>query len=382
MLTNIDKTCNGCMACSNVCPVNCIQMETDKEGFWYPTIQIEQCIDCNRCNEVCPLGKERKADTVQVAYAAINQDEQTRLHSSSGGVFPELAKVVIENGGVVIGPDFDEQWDLRHVEIENQEHIKRLCGSKYVQSKIGESYKAVKKNLADGRIVLFTGTPCQIAGLKGYLGKDYEQLICQDIACHGVASPKVLKEYLAFREKKAHAKVRKMSFRHKVYGWQAFSMLLEYDNEKKYVGCNAEDLYLRMFINDFSLRPSCYACHFKGIDRLADITLADYWGVWNIEQGMDDDLGTSLVIVHSEKGQQLWNAVKHLFRWKLTDMQKAAEYNSALLHSVAKPEKREAFFNDIDATGFTYAIEKYQHISKLRMMKRMFTIKKTKRIKL
>lgn len=382
MLINIDKSCNGCMACVNVCPVNCIQLEVDREGFWYPTILSEQCIECSRCNAVCPLDKRQEPDTIQVAYAAINHNTETRLHSSSGGVFPELAKMIIKNGGVVVGPDFDKLWNLRHVEIENEEYIERLCGSKYVQSKIGEAYMVVKKHLIEGRIVLFSGTPCQIAGLKSYLGKDFNSLICQDIACHGVASPKVLKSYLRFREKKAHAKVQNLLFRHKIFGWKAFSMLLEYDNKKKYVGCNVEDLYLRMFINNLSLRPSCYACRFKGLDRQADITLADYWGIGNIEQEMDDDLGTSLVIVHSEKGQQLWDTVKHMFRWKETDLRKAAGYNSALLHSVVMPETRESFFHDINTAGFTRAIEKYQHVNKLKMLKRMYIIKKRRRIKL
>lgn len=236
MLTEqILTQCNGCMACYNICPVECIQMEINQEGFWYPKIESEKCIKCNRCSNICPLNMKKSNNEVRVAYAAMHKNLQVRLGSSSGGVFPALAKSILKNKGVVFGPDFDDRWNLHHVAIHNLEDLHKLCGSKYVQSKIGDSYQEVKKYLEEGKRVLFTGTPCQVAGLKQYLRKDYENLICQDIACHGVASPFVLKKYMEFRQKKVRTNVRRMFFRHKKYGWKTYSLLFEYSNNKEYV---------------------------------------------------------------------------------------------------------------------------------------------------
>ncbi|NLZ52236.1 MAG: 4Fe-4S dicluster domain-containing protein, partial [Thermoanaerobacteraceae bacterium] len=212
------KDCMGCYACKNICSLNCITMQSDNEGFWYPKVNYENCTKCGKCINVCPIMNQKEFENKPQGFACINRDENIRLESSSGGIFTLIAEQVIEDGGVVFGAAFNEKFQVEHSYIEVQEELYKFRGSKYVQSKIGETYNQAKKFLEMQRKVLFTGTPCQIAGLKSFLGRPYENLFCIDIVCHGVPSPYVWEKYIKYREKKAGSTTQRIAFRRKDEG--------------------------------------------------------------------------------------------------------------------------------------------------------------------
>ena len=353
MITVKEKEhCTGCYACANICPKGCISMETDQEGFWYPEVDYSQCIECGRCIKVCPIiqiplqGRNERNEPL--AYGCYNKNESVRLESSSGGLFTLIAEEVIGVGGVVFGARFDDKFNVIHDHAESLDDLDLFRGSKYVQSSIGTSYEKAREFLREGRLVLFTGTPCQIGGLKYYLGRDYDNLLCQDIVCHGVPSPRVWQKYVAYREERAGAPARRISFRRKKEGWKKYSVSFFFENNTEYVQIHSKDLYMQAFLKDICLRPSCHACHFKTINRHSDLTLADFWGIQNIAPELDDDKGTSFVIVHSEKGHKLLERIKDEVVAQEVDVWDGAKYNSAMVKSVAKHPKREEFFAALD----------------------------------
>lgn len=362
MIKITDKSeCNGCYACKNVCPKNCILMNCDSEGFWYPTIEENRCIKCELCIKVCPVlnDKHNQVRTQPKAFAAYNKNEKIREESSSGGVFTIIAEYVLNQNGVVFGACFDNEFNVVHSYIEDKKELNRFRGSKYVQSKIGDTYKQVKEFLVSGKVVLFTGTPCQVGGLLSYLGKEYSNLITHDIICHGVPSPKVWKKYIEFREKIADSQTKQISFRSKVVGWKRFSMLFSFKNDKEYYQIIGNDFYMKAFLKDGCSRPSCYNCSFKNINRQADITLADFWGIQYINPKMDDDKGTSLLIINSDKGNRIFEEIEHLLVWEEAELNKAIEHNPSMIKSVVTNDKRKLFIKDLDNMEFDQAVNKY-----------------------
>ena len=248
MLTIINKKDCVSATCSNICPQNCISMESDEEGFGYPKVDYEKCIECTLCIKVCPVINKVVVQNEPSAYACINNNEAIRLESSSGGLFSLIAEQVIEDGGVVFGASFNKELEVEHSFVETKEELGKLRGSKYVQSRIGETYKKAKEILDLGRKVLFTGTPCQIGGLKSYLGKSYSNLLCVDIVCHGVPSPLVWKKYVDYRQEKAGSAVQRISFRRKDDGWKRYSVSFLFKNNTEYRETLDKDLYMRAFL--------------------------------------------------------------------------------------------------------------------------------------
>lgn len=358
--------CCGCMACMNACPVSCISMEVDKEGFWYPRIDEEKCIHCNLCEAVCPISnnaissKEISVDEVK-AYACINLAQEIREASSSGGVFSLLAEEVIKDSGKVYGAAFDEEGLVCHIGVENEEELSKLRGSKYLQSRIDECYLKIKEELEKGRKVLFSGTPCQNAGLRTFLRKDYENLYCVDFICHGVPSPSVWKKYLNYLEKYMglpRDRESNPSFRSKKDGWIRFSISIPFSNGIEYRENLNNDLYMQTFLKDISLRPSCYECQFKPSNNISDITIADFWGIQHVLPEMFDNKGTSLVFVNSKKGEKLLKAVSEKMKWKEVDYNKAIEYNPSAYRSVKRPKRREKFFKNINCMDIEVLMKK------------------------
>lgn len=343
-----------------ICPSKSINMLEDHEGFLYPHIDSATCIKCSLCTQVCPIPDLLpKQNSFQIAYAAYCKDNQIRQNSSSGGIFSMLANEVIKEGGKVFGAVFNEDFSVAHSIAEREEEVSKLRTSKYVQSSINNSYINAKLILETGKKVLFTGTPCQIAGLRKYLNKEYDNLITQDIICHGIPSPLIWNMYVRYREEKAGARTKEISFRHKETGWSKFSMFHYYSNNMKYIKPFFKDPMMRSFLANFSLRPACYHCAFKGKHRVSDITLGDFWGIKNIVPEMNDDRGTSLVIINSIKGANLFAGIGDSIIQQKVDIDKSIQYNPSMVKSALAPEKRDAFFREISSGNFPQIVKKY-----------------------
>lgn len=333
--TICDKTlCTGCQACKNVCPKDCISMVADEQGFWYPQIDSRKCISCGKCKQVCPSAN-RYSDNGKKpeCYAAINKDDDVRSRSSSGGVYSEIAKTVVENLGTVFGSAFDDCQEVKIVACHNLLDVNKTMGSKYVQADVQETYKEAKALLEQGKSVLFTGTPCIISGLYAFLKRDYDNLLTVDTICHGVPSPKAWSEYKDSLEKAYKSKIKEVEFRNKETGWQTYSMKIEFENGEILTEKVTHNIYLKSFVSHLIIRPSCYVCPSRQMHRQADITLGDFWGVKNWNAAKNDDKGISVVLIHSDKGKRMLEAIKKRFEIYEISTEAALCDNPTYLHS-------------------------------------------------
>ena len=352
-------------------------MVEDREGFLQPKIDTSKCILCHKCEKTCPIiNKETIADDFETkAYAVINKDEEIRAQSSSGGVFFPLAKWVIEHGGVVFGARWNEKWEVVHDYAEDIEGVKRFMRSKYVQSVVGDTLHQAKTFLDQGRWVLYSGTPCQLGGLRAYLGKEYEKLVQVDLICHGVPSPGVWRSYLnEYFEKE---RIVDINFRDKRKGWIDFQIVIK---TTAYEVCESqmENPYFRGFLGNVYLRNSCYQCKYKTVCRSTDITLADYWGVHLLFPLMHDDIGTSLVLVQSPKGKWIMSKSleNNLFEMQ-TNITGYKTWNLAIENSVPYSNKRCYFFDAFQNNRFSkligYIDKDRLHIRLVRKLKKLLT---------
>lgn len=348
MLRFTDKSqCCGCTACSSICPKQCIQMIEDKEGFLYPQINHSTCIDCGLCEKVCPVLHPIQTKEKPAVFAAINNNLEVRMQSSSGGIFTLLAEQIIQRGGVVFGVCFDKNWEVVHRYTETLEGLTCFQGSKYVQSDMGASFQDAKRFLDQGREVLFSGTPCQIAGLKNYLRKSYPTLLTVEVACHGVPSPKVWKSFLAGKRN-----ITQISFRSKCKGWKSYHMILEYEGHKEVIP-SGKNPYMSAFLSDLSVRPSCFACPAKINHSQSDALIADFWGIDQIQPEIDDNKGCSLVMVNNTKILSLLHQLDcHLYPQSFDS---AIKYNRAIVESFHQPANREFFFSLLSRCVFSTA---------------------------
>lgn len=352
------EKCSGCHACYSVCPTKAIKMVEDEKGFKYPVVDQSKCVNCRLCEKVCPIINKKIVNNELKAYSCYNKNDDIRSKSSSGGIFTLLASKILEKNGVVFGASFTNEFMVEHIYVEKEEELYKLRGSKYLQSIIGDSYKQVKKFLEEGRYVLFTGTPCQVEGLMAYLNKKYEKLFTQDIICHGVPSPKVWKRYLEYRKIEDAEEPLEINFRNKDNGWKNYNLKFRY-KEHEYKNNQSMDKYMQAFLKNVSLRESCYNCSFKKINRLSDITLADFWGIEKINPEMFDDKGTSLVIVNNEKGKELFKEIQNEVVKEEVNLNEAIKYNPSMITS-SKPDKnREEFFENLEKMDFNELVNKY-----------------------
>ena len=365
-----DKDCMGCQACSNICPVNSISMKKNSEGFWYPYVNYETCIGCGKCVDVCPIINFKQIDNKPHAYACINNNEHERMKSSSGSIFSIIANWILTENGIVYGAAFDDNFNVIHKKAESVEELDELRGSKYVQSWIGSSYKEIKSYLNKGRKILFTGTPCQVEGLLHYLNKNYENLYTMDIVCHGVPSPKVWDKYLRYLTKKRDEKPKYIFFRDKITGWENFSLVFKYNEGPPIKNSHKNDLYMQAFLKNVCLRPSCYACHFKGINRRSDITMAVFWGINDVYPEINDNKGTSLILVNTEKGKYMIEANERYMTKKEVGIDLALKQNSAAIKSAEKNQNRENFFKELNSLSFNKLVSKY--CLKMHWIKRVY----------
>lgn len=355
---NDKKDCTSCGACYNICPVNAIQMIEDSEGFKYPKVNKEKCINCGLCEKNCAVKnkivkeKNTKEPTV---IAAWSKDSEIRLDSTSGGIFSELANNIYQEGGYVCGAVYNKNWLVEHFISNNQEDLEKLRSSKYLQSDTKNIFKEIKELLEQGKKVLICSSPCQIAGLYAFLQqKEYENLYTCDFICRGMNSPKIFKKYIEELETRYASKVKKIKFKNKTHGWHNFSTKIDFENGKSYLGGRYVDSYMVGYLryNAF-MRPSCYDCKFKGLPRVADITLADFWGIENINPKLDNDCGTSMILLNSQKGIELFNKIKQEIQYEEITSEEVFTGNICATKSVEMTEARKNVFENIDSMSYT-----------------------------
>lgn len=361
--------CSGCTACYAVCPRKAISMTPDVEGFTHPCVDESLCNHCGLCERVCPVLHPKESRTPLAVYAAKAKDESLRMDSSSGGVFSVLALNVLKNGGLVFGAAFDHSdWHVYHRSIDNEVDLSELRGSKYVQSEMGDEFRAVKDGLEAGRDVLFSGTPCQIAGLKSYLLSSkrvmMDKLLLVEVVCHAVPSPLAWKKYLGKRiasmcggKMGGLGDIRRISFRRKNCGWKRYAMSLEISSGMAYLACFDKDPFLKGFLFDLYNRLSCHNCQTRDLRSGADLTIADYWNVHQRFPEIDDDKGVSLVLVNTEKGSRMVSAVSSSVDMYLSDFDHACKTNPAIVYSKLSHNNRASFFKKVNTVDFDKLVE-------------------------
>ena len=337
--------CTGCTACASACPNQCINMTENQEGFLYPEIDSSKCIECSLCVRSCPICSQLPIPVQEtIAYAAYTKSSELRKESSSGGIFSELALAVLEQGGVVFGVAYSEQFEVNHICVESADELYRLRGAKYTQSSLEGIFSKVKSYLKQKRRVLFSGTPCQVAGLKAFLKTEDALLLCVDFVCHGVPSPAVWQSYVKYRSKVDNNGEMPLSIdmRSKESGWSyyRYSNVFRYE-QKQWRSTSGDNLYMKIFVGDYINRLSCSNCQAKGYNRMSDITLGDFWGVWDIEPEMDDNKGTSLVLVHTQAAKSILEQFSDQIVLKKITLQQASKQNQSMLVSSPAPNKRE-----------------------------------------
>ena len=365
MINITNKTdCCGCNACGDICPQKSISFKTDEEGFWYPKVDENTCVNCGLCEKVCPVinvDQYKKTDLDSpICYAANHKNLEIRFDSTSGGAFSAMAEEIYKKHGFVGGAVYRDDFSAFHFISDNKEDLKKIRSSKYLQSDAEGFYKKVKECCETERPVLVCGTPCQMVALRAFLKKEYTNLYIVDFICHSVASPKAHRKYFDYLEDKFQSKAVYFKAKNKELGWRSLSKVTRFANGKSHYGVVHHDYYSLAYHSNMIDRPSCYDCKFKGYPRMSDITLADFWDSKKIAAELDDNIGTSAVIINSKKGIQLFELISKRLQKKEISLSDIEPSNPALLHSSVRPQyDRTQFFKDMDVMRFDELGDKY-----------------------
>lgn len=357
------NSCTGCLSCQNICPKNAIQVITDKQGFWQPQIDNEKCINCGLCHKSCPVYfKPHNEENLTEIYACWHKNPQKRQQAASGGLFTALMLQALSQNFYVCGSTLTDDLKSKHIIINKIEDYPLLIGSKYVQSFIGTTYKDIRKLLLQGEKVLFSGTPCQVAGLYAFLKKRYEgQLFTVDLLCHGVPSPQIFKDYLNHLKSKHNANVIDFKFREKP-GWRRYQVIAKFDDNKKDISYKDTNEYIKGFLKGNFLRSSCYNCAYTNLDRVSDLTIGDFWNYFsdNVNsEDIDDDKGISMLLINTQNGKSLFTKAKEDLIYFAKDFQKSIEKSPRLHKPTKKPETYEQFWQDYAQHDFSYMLKNY-----------------------
>ena len=361
--------CSSCGACENICARSAITMQLDGEGFYRPVIETDKCVQCGACEKVCPWTTEvvnpNVANAVPRTVAAYDKDESIRMDSSSGGIFTVLAEKILDDGGAVVGVAQLSPTKFGHIIVENKANLAKLRGSKYVQADVSGIYREVRSLLKDGKKVLFSGTPCQVAALYAVLGKIATSvgLTTVDIVCHGTPSVKVFEKYITEIEKGKSAHVLSTRFRDKLNGWRLFSMTKSLNTISgdcfQVSETLREDKFMRVFLRNICLNTSCADCKYGKLPRVADITLGDYWNIADVHPEMDDNKGTSVVLLNTDHGKALFDSVVDSVAQCESKVEYAIAGNPCIVSSSKPHPKRMEFFANLDKHSLDELIKKY-----------------------
>ena len=351
--------CTLCGACADCCQVGAISFRKEYRGNSYPQIDMERCVNCQRCEQVCPVLNPAKTapDREPIGYAAMHVDDTVRYNSTSGGVFAALADEILAEGGYVCGAVLTDDLQVEHIVSREHSQIARMRGSKYVQSRMTGIYRQIEELVKKNTPVLFSGCPCQAAALKAFLGKDYPSLYTVDVICHGIPSVSAWKAYLSMQEEKHMAKAVSVSFREKRKGWHSSAMRMCFSNGKEYACPTTADTYFRGFYGNVTLKESCYHCAFREFKSGADLTLGDFWGAEVVLPDMDDNKGLSAVLVHTEKGRTLFE--KAGVQKRPVELERILAGNRNLLESPPVSSIRESYYQYAESRGEEAAMKKH-----------------------
>ena len=348
--------CTGCGACFNACPTKAITMAWNNNGFYIPHIDSEKCINCGLCERICPLDKYKSQNIEQPeVFAFQNCDKETLYKCASGGAFASLANLVIEHNGTIYGVVYDDDMKVCHAKAESIEDLEKMYSSKYVQSDTNEVFAQAKTDLDNGKTVLFSGTPCQIAGLKSFLRKDYEKLLTVDLVCHGVPSPKVFEMY---KKEYLRQQLQSLNFRDKSRGWNPYCVSIE--TKQKHIDWAYKNSFVKLFLSDLITNSACYTFQFNKLPRIADLSLGDFWGVDKYDQSMNDNKGLSIILLNSEKGQSWFNQIKKQGLCKEIPLDFVIKNNPNICGSSKPHAKRKDLFEDINnGKSLKVCVKKY-----------------------
>lgn len=335
--------CTGCGACAAACSQKAITMQSDQEGFFYPTVQPALCNQCGRCDTVCHLNQGKGTGGEKACFGARAKEDEMRMLGSSGGIFPLLARHILQKGGVVFGAMLQEDGSVQHRKIERAEEIGQLSRTKYVQSGLTKVWEEIRELLHAGRQVLFCATPCQSAALLAFLGGKRENLMVADLICYGVPSPGIWQRYIHFLEKRYGGKFCSFSFRDKRRRDSGRTCALQIEG-KEYTHSLSRDLFCRTFFRNINIRPSCFHCRYATVERDSDITLGDFWGIDQIRPGMDDGMGISAVICHTPRGRRLWEQIQAQAEWFPCRIEEIANDMQPRLREPVRPSPRRGIY--------------------------------------
>lgn len=357
------RKCTGCGACATACPLNLIEMSEDKEGFLYPFVDVSKCVNCGKCEKVCHLQHDvcKGLDKLENReyYAAVAKDKSILKEVSSGGAAWVIASRFVSEAGIVYGASMDENLEVKHIRVEKADDLNRIKRSKYLQSNTNGIFENVKADLAEGRKVLFTGTPCQIAGLYSYLGKDYENLLTIDIVCHGVPSSYMFRKYIEEIEKKERSSVSSIIFRDKSYGWSDNHYNIEFKNGKHKSQSSVIHPFHGVYLLGLISRPSCGECKYTRFPRVGDITVADYWKYSGELKKSNDNQGISLVVLNTDKAKVLLDITKDYLETDISTEESVLDSCRHLTHTPMENEKRAEFFDAVGQYGYLRTAKKY-----------------------
>lgn len=359
ILIQNDCDCYGCKGCLNICPKKAIKMEKNKEGFLYPIVDENKCINCGLCLKVCPiLNNIKNKDKLKEpsCYAAKIKNKKIQRNSSSGGIFSAIANYVLDQNGIVYGSTLDKNHQVYHIGIENKNELKKIMGSKYVYSDLNDIFLSVRKNLKDNKLVLFSGVPCQIAALKLFLQKDYDNLITVEVICHGTPNQELFEKYIEYLENKYKFKIINYEFRSKKYvnwGNMCVNIVAKHKNEiiNKPIESSI-DWYYYSFLRSKNYRETCYTCQFARKQRIADFTLGDFWGIRDVSKEFNDPNGVSAVMLNTKKAKAIFNEIDNNINYMTVSFEDISNKNEQLKNPSRRPKERDNWYDGINDKNY------------------------------